>query len=197
MSAHVGIDILGDYLVRDDRYDHVAHGSRLLFTAIALGLAGAAATCLFAHLCRAAASLRMRARMLALRRAQVATGIAAIALLALLVVPAMEIIDVLRAGGDVDSLADAFGGSLLLGIATTLGCALAWSGAIVALVAWLLRHRERVVRLLYELLGVGHLPGRCDHERLAPRTVAANNPARLAKHCSKRGPPAIPAVLVY
>lgn len=194
VSAHVSIDILGDYLVRDDSYDHVAHGSRLLFTVIALGLGAVTGIHLFLRLCRAAASLRLRARMLHLRLGQIAGAVAIIALLALLIVPAMETLDALRAGSNVDSIADAFGGSLLLGISTTLSCALVWSGVIVALAAWLLRHRERVVQLFFELLGVRRRREQRTHERLAPGTVIANSPARLAKRCSKRGPPA-PAAL--
>ncbi|MGB6986122.1 MAG: hypothetical protein WBD74_09150, partial [Candidatus Aquilonibacter sp.] len=137
VCAHVGIDVLGDYLVRDDSYDHVAHGSRLFFTLSALGLGTVAGLYLFSHLCAAAATLRVRVRMLYLRRSQVAGAIACIVLLALVFVPVMETIDAIRAGADLDSLADAFGGSLLLGICTTLGCALAWSAALLGVAAWL------------------------------------------------------------
>jgi len=192
VSAHVGIDILGDYLVRDDTYDHVAHGSRVLFTLAALGLAAGAGLYLFTALCAAASSIRVRARMLHLRAGSIAGAFALIALLALVTVPVMETIDTLRAGGDVDSLADAFGGSLLLGISTTLGCAAAWSAVIFALGAWLVRYRERVAQLLYQLASIRRTPDVRQHERLAPEVVIANSPARLARRSSKRGPPRPP-----
>ncbi|HTZ55139.1 MAG TPA: hypothetical protein VMB20_08730 [Candidatus Acidoferrum sp.] len=196
VSAHVGIDVLGDYLVRDDSYDHVAHGSRVLFTLCALGLAALIGLYLFSHLCTAAASLRERVRMIRIRRSQMAAAIACIALLALFFVPAMETLDALRAGADVDSPADAFGGSLLLGISTTLGCALAWSGALLGVVAWLVRHRDRVARLLFELLNVGRTQVAGAHERLAPAALLASAPARRTRHRSKRGPPATATALL-
>jgi hypothetical protein len=189
VSAHVGIDVLGDYLVRDDSYDHLAHDSRLLFTVIALLLAAAAAVQCFLYLCAAAASIQTRARLLHLRPAQVAGACALIALLALLVVPAMETIDALQAGADVDSLADAFGGSMLLGVITTLGCALAWCGLIVALVGWFARHRERVARLLYELLVPSETPLACAYASRWNTPALAIDPNRRARCRSKRGPP--------
>ncbi len=196
VSAHIGIDVLGDYLVRDDSYDHVAHGSRVLFTFSALGLGTVAGIYVVSHLCAAAATLRQRVRMLSLPRTQVAGAIACIALLALVFVPVMETIDALRAGADVDSLADAFGGSLLLGISTTLGCALAWSGALLGVMAWLVRHRERVVQLLFELLNAGRTQVAGAHERRAPAALLASAPARRTRHRSKRGPPAMAATLL-
>jgi hypothetical protein len=197
VSAHVGIDVLGDYLVRDDSYDHVAHGSRELFTLCALGLGTFVGVYLFSHLCTAAASLRTRVRMLRLRSEHVALAIAGIALLTLVFVPGMETLDALRAGADVDSLADAFGGSLLLGISTSLAGALVWSGVLLGIAAWLVRHRERVARALFAFLSIRHTQRPSTHERRAPSAVLASPPARRARHRSKRGPPAMaPALLV-
>jgi signal transduction histidine kinase len=198
VSAHVGIDVLGDYLVRDDSYDHVAHGSRVLFTLCALGLGAAVGLYLFSRLCAVVASLRLRVRMLRLRRAHIAAAIAGIALLTLLFVPAMETIDALRAGADLNSLADAFGGSLLLGISTSLAGALCWSGLLLGMAAWLVRHRERVACLLVAILRIRHTPRAPTHERRAPSAVLASAPARRARHRSKRGPPATAtALLLY
>ncbi|MGC2129383.1 MAG: hypothetical protein WA629_04710 [Candidatus Aquilonibacter sp.] len=189
VSAHVGIDVLGDYLVRDDSYDHLAHDSRLLFTAIALLLAAAAAVQCFLYFCTAAASIQTRVRLLHLRPAQIACACALIALLALLVVPAMETIDALQAGADIDSLADAFGGSILLGVVTTLACAVAWCGLIVALVGWFARQRERAARLLYELLVPSEAPLACAHTSRENAPAVAIDPNRHARCRSKRGPP--------
>jgi hypothetical protein len=198
VSAHVAIDVLGDYLVRDDSYDHVAHGSRVVFTLCALGLGAVIGLYLFSRLCSAAASLRMRVRMLRLRRSHIAAAVAAIALLTLLFVPTMETLDALRAGADIDSLADAFGGSLLLGISTSLAAALAWCGLLLGIAAWLVRHRERVVRLLVAILCIRATLRASTHERRAPSAVLASAPARRARHRSKRGPPATaPALLGY
>jgi hypothetical protein len=195
VSAHVAIDVLGDYLVRDDSYDHLAHGSRVLFTFVALGLAGVAGFYLFSHLCAAASSLRARVQLLRVARRHIILAIAGTLALAFLVVPTMETVDALRAGGDIDSLADAFGGSLVLGISTTIACALVWSGAVLGLAAWLVHHRERVVRLLSAFLHVkhGHVP--CAHERGVPVALLASAPSRRTRHRSKRGPPATGSAL--
>lgn len=198
VSSHVAIDVLGDYLVRDDTYDHLAHGSRVLFTIAALGLAGLAGLYLFSQMCAAASSLRERVRMLRIARGHVAAAITGTIALALLVVPAMETLDALRAGGDIDSLADAFGGSLALGIATTVSCALVWSGMILGLTAWLVRHRERVARLLFAFLHISDAHVACAHERRVPAALLASAPTRRTRHRSKRGPPPMAAhVPVY
>jgi hypothetical protein len=189
VSAHVGIDVLGDYLVPDDSYDHLAHDSRLLFTAIALVLAAAAAIHCFLHFCAVATSIRMRIRLLHVPPARVAGVCVAIALLALLAVPAMETIDAILAGAEVDSLADAFGGSLLLGIGTTLGCALAWCGLFAWVVGWFARHRERVARLLYDVLVPNAAPLLCTRTNRETTGAAASDPVQHSRCRSKRGPP--------
>jgi hypothetical protein len=195
VSAHVGIDVLGDFLVRDDSYDHVAHGSRVFFTLAALGLGATAGFYLFSQLCAAAASLHLRVRMLRIRRTHVLAVVGCVVVLALIVVPVMETIDALRAGGDVDSLADAFGSSLLLGISTTIACALVWSGAVLGVAAWLVRYRDRVAALLAAFF---HAPGARvaqTHERRAPAAILASASARRTRHHSKRGPPPTSALI--
>jgi hypothetical protein len=189
VSAHVGIDVLGDVLVRDDTYDHLAHGSRVLFTLTALGLGATAGLYVFSHLCAAAASLRLRVRMLRIRRTRVVAGIACAIALALLLVPLMETIDVLRAGGDVDSLADAFGSSLLLGISTTVAAALVWSGVVLGVAAWLLRYRDHIVTLLAAFLQPRRARRACAHSRRAAAATLTSASARRARHHAKRGPP--------
>jgi len=187
--AHVAIDVLGDYLVRDDTYDHVAHGSRELLTLLAFCVAAYAGSILFARLCTAAASMRTRIRMLRIPRRHWLLAFAAIAVLALVLVPSMEGFDALRAGREVDDLGDLFGGSLLLGITSTLACASLCCGAILGLCAWLARHRERVARLLYECLTVQRTSRAAIAMRRAPAKTPALHPARAMKRRSKRGPP--------
>ena len=189
VSAHVGIDVLGDYLVRDDSYDHLAHDSRLLFTVIALALAAVAAVQCFLYFCAAAASIRVRVRLLRVQPTHIAGACGAIALLALLAVPAMETLDALQAGAKVDSLADVFGGSIQLGVVTTLGCVVTWCGLIVAVVGWFARHRERVAQLLYELLVVSQAPLACAHASRESAPALASDPVRDARCRCKRGPP--------
>lgn len=196
VSAHIGIDVLGDFLVRDDTYDHVAHGSRELFTLVALALAAAAALFLFSHLCGVAASFSQRVRLLQVRRTHVVAATGCAVILTLLLVPTMETIDAVRAGGDIESLADAFGGSLLLGICTTIACAFLWSGLVIGVVVWLAHHRDRVARLLAAFFRFRGTHSLCNRERRAPAAFLASAPARRARHHSKRGPPPAAALVL-
>lgn len=189
VGAHLAIDILGDYLLPDDTYDHVAHASRELFTLLAFLAAGSAAVLSFSRFFRSAASIGTRVRLLRIHPSHIAAAFGAIALLALVFVPTMETIDTLRAGGSVDDLSDAFGGSLLLGMSSTLACAVLCCGAILAFVAWFARHRDRVASLIYELAAPQIARPLCGHERRALAIVIATDPARATRRRSKRGPP--------
>jgi hypothetical protein len=196
VSAHVGIDVLGDYLVRDDSYDHVAHGSRELFTVFALLLAAGAGCHLLSRLCTTAASIRARVRLLQLSRIQLARFAAAVVLVALALVPAMETIDAMRAGVGVDSLADAFGSSLLLGTSVTIASALVWCAVLFGITAWLCKHRESVARLIYESLAVSSVLPACEHESRERAAIAGHIRERRALRRPKRGPPAVRIVPV-
>jgi hypothetical protein len=189
VAAHVGIDVLGDFLVRDDSYDHVAHGSRELFTIVALLLAAGAGAHLFSRMCAAASSIRMRVRFLRLSGKGAIRFSASVSLVALILVPAMETIDALRAGADVDSLADAFGSSLLLGVSVTLACALLCCAIIVGLAAWLCRHRESVARIIYELLAVAPPVLHYASETRTRDAIAVYTHERRTRRRTKRGPP--------
>jgi len=189
VSAHVGIDILGDYLVRDDSYDHVAHGSRELFTMLALLPAAGVGVRLFSRLCVAAASIRTRVRFLRFSRYQLAGFTVAVVLATLVLVPSMEAIDAARAGVDVDSLADAFGSSMLLGTTVSLVCALIWCGVLFCIALWLSKHRESVARLLYELIAIARGAPSCIHQSRTRETISVATRERRAQRRSKRGPP--------
>ncbi len=189
VAAHVGIDILGDYLVRDDSYDHIAHGSRELFTIVALLLAAGVGAHLFWQMCAAASSIRTRARFLHLSGKVVIRSSTGVVLIALMLVPAMETIDALRAGADVDSLADAFGSSLLLGTSVTVACALLCCAVVFGLAAWLCRHRESVARIVYELLAVAEPVLHYANETRAREAIAVYAHECRTRPRPKRGPP--------
>ncbi len=189
--SHWAIDVLGDYLVPDDAYDHVAHGSRIDIFALALGLAALLAWRVLSAMFRAARSERARVLLIRISRRYAIGATLATVALALSLVPAMEAFDTLRAGGDVDSLADAFGGSLMLGIATTLGCALVTCAAVYTVLRWICRHRERFAACLSKLIELARprldIPGVLRECRgNTPRAILLRTAAR-----SKRGPPAL------
>ena len=196
VAAHVGIDIAGDYLLPDDTYDHVAHGSRELFTAIAMCCAAGAGAIFVRRTLAAAARLRTRVRLWRFTRARALSATGVIAALSLAIVPLMETLDTLRSGGEIDSLADAFGGSLLLGGSITLACALVCGAVIFALLGWICRHRDTVVRILGALLArETDWPGIAYAQRNRA-TLLARLRERRAQRRSKRAPP-LPARLQF
>jgi hypothetical protein len=189
VSAHVGIDIAGDYVLRVDAYDHLAHGSRELFTLIAVLCASGAGVILMRRLFAAASTLPSRVRLLTLSRTYVLPWYAAVAALALVAVPLMECVDALRDGSAIESLADAFGGSMLLGTSITLVCAAAICTLLFGLVAWLCRYRNEVARLVEALVSPERSPLRPGYaERGRASIVTRARELRAQRRC-KRGPP--------
>ena len=78
----------------------------------------------------------------------------------------------------------------LLGVGTTLGCAVAWCGLIVAS-GRLVRASSRArCALLYELLVASQAPLACAHASRESAPAAAVDRDRDARCRSKRGPPA-------
>jgi hypothetical protein len=191
VAAHVGIDVAGDYLLPDDSYDHVAHGSRELFTIAALLCACGAGTLLMQRMLSAVASLPARVRLLRMPRRKFAGAAAAVSALALFIVPLMETFDAIRGGGDIDSLADAFGGSLLLGAGITLACALAVCAAVIAVLAWLCRHRDHVARFVGSLIARAQPAPRVEFAQRARRSLLTRAREHRAQRRSKRGPPTL------
>src|SRR5262249_54274594 len=139
--AHVVIDVIADYLVPHASFDDVgSHGSRELIVSIAVGAAGIIALRGFRLCCEAAARRGVRAPEAPRWPLGVWFVLATVAL-ACAAVPAMEWIDTLLAGQPLGDLADAFGGSVILGLGTTVLCAGAFALATFALVRWLLSYR--------------------------------------------------------
>ena len=150
--AHFAIDVAGDYLLARDSYDHLAHGSRELLTGLALVLAVFLAARGLKICCEIATKHRGRlARpVLGLREA---LGLIAGAVTASVVfVPAMELLDGRLDGAPVLRLADAFGGSILLGLTTTLLCASFVALLVYATVRWLISHRDSIATMLETLM---------------------------------------------
>lgn len=185
--SHWAIDVLGDYLVADDTYDHIDHGSRLAVTLAALAAASFASWRALGPLLHAGRAQRVRLTFALSPRYALAAMVPA-AILALAIVPSMEWLDALQHGGDVDSVADLFGGSLALGIATTLGSVVACGLAILAFLRWIGRHRDRIVTF-FTRAGRMLRPLDASSIRLRARTQTPSYALVLARRRSKRGPP--------
>jgi hypothetical protein len=150
--AHGTIDIIADYLVAHASYDDVSsHDSRGLVVALAAIVAGAVALHGLRLCCDAAAHRTLASSPApSWRSAPLFAG--ATMLLASIAVPAMELLDSRLAGTTLAGLDDAFGGSVLLGLSTTLACAAAVAIAVFALARWLLSHRDRIIAAIVGII---------------------------------------------
>ncbi len=150
--AHTVVDVVGDYALAHDTYDHVAHGSREVLSGAALVLAVILAGRGLRACCEIASINRSRLAVPALRFPQLLAFVAAAVAGSAALVPSMEWLDGRLAGTPVTTLDDAFGGSLLLGLVTTVVCAAAVALLIYAVVHWLVSHRDSIVTIIVTLL---------------------------------------------
>jgi hypothetical protein len=188
--AHFAIDILGDYALAHDSYDHLRHGSRELISGIALLVAALLAARGLRICCEIAAKHRARLLRPALRVRDVFGVVFGAAAISAMLVPGMEYLDGRLDGSPVLRLADAFGGSILLGVGTTLVCAATVALFICALARWLISHRDSIATIIETFLrwfGESLLPSA--YERVAPRQTSYRRRAIHALRLAKRGPP--------
>lgn len=189
--AHVAIDVVGDYALPHDTYDNLAHSSREIVSVFAAVVAVFLLARGLRLCCEIGAVNRTRVRVATgwLREFWAFAG--GVAAASACVVPAMEWLDCRFVGVAVDDLDDAFGGSVLLGIATTVLCAFLIAGAIYAIAAWLTSHRDTIATIIETLLGrsTGAVrPRRADLARYL--TVPRRRRTAHALRLCKRGPPA-------
>jgi hypothetical protein len=187
--AHGTIDVIADYLVAHASYDDVSsHDSRGLVVALAAIVAAAIALHGLRLCCDAAAHRTLASSPApSWRSAPLFAG--ATMLLAALIVPAMELLDSRLAGTTLAGLDDAFGGSVLLGLSTTLACAAAVAIAVFALARWLLSHRDRIIAAI---VGIMHFRSQAYTGPRRSRSFAGAPicPRRLsALRRGKRAPP--------
>lgn len=187
--AHFAIDVVGDFALKHDAYDGVAHGSREYAAAFAIGFAVLAA----GRGLRACCDLAQRARGRLAPPEFTIPGRVGYALLAISIacmgVPAMEWLDNILDAAPLAQLGDAFGGSLVLGLATTLLCAAFVTAIFYAFARWLLEHRDVIVAMVATLLQ------RCNHVAAALRIdvdlhgLYHQASSAVALCLAKRGPP--------
>jgi hypothetical protein len=90
----------------------------------------------------------------------------------------------------VNGFGDAFGGSLLLGLATTLLCAFAFAMSIYHFARWMISHRDSIATIIETLLRTVEDHARPSEFDLARQLVTPRRRRPLtALQLSKRGPP--------
>jgi len=187
--AHVAIDVVGDYALDRDSYDHLRHGSRELVTGFALVVAAMLAVRGLRVCCEIAQRNRgsLARPMLGLPELLGALGTAVAA--SVVAVPAMELFDGRLDGVAVTNLADAFGGSIALGVATTILCAALVASVVYGLALWLISHRDSIATIIETLLRrIVTAPPRSAYD-LATQRFIPNRCALPALRLAKRGPP--------
>jgi len=185
--AHLAIDIAGDYLLPHDAYDDVAHDARTVVAAAAAAflLAGAARS-LYTSV---RAMLGRRGAVAAIRIGSPIVFVGAVIGMSVPLLLAMETIDALAARRDVDDLGDLFGGSIALGLGTTLAVAALVAVTAYAVLRFFLRTRAAVARAIGGLFQTRERASQHPFTGLARQgrlVVARPAPTR---HAAKRGPP--------
>ncbi len=189
--AHFAIDVVGDYALTNDSYDHLRHGSRELMTGVALVIAALLAARGLHVCCEIAATNRTRLLRPALRLRETLGLLVAAAGASVVIVPAMEYLDGRLDGVPVERLSEAFGGSIPLGLGTTLVCATAVALVVYTIARWLISYRDSIATIIGTLLArIGGAVRPNSYglvvQLVTPRRRRSPNALRL----SKRGPPA-------
>jgi hypothetical protein len=187
--AHGTIDVFADYLVDHASFDDVgSHESRSILVAVALVAAGIVALRGLKICCEAAARRTTATPNPPGWRIGLAFA-GATALLTCLAVPAMEWLDTSLAGGTLDGLTDAYGGSLLLGLASSAACAAIVAFVIFGIVRWLLSHHARIVAAIVDVIRRWYEAVPAVQQLRRFTSVRFTLQRDHARPCGKRAPP--------
>jgi hypothetical protein len=189
--AHFAIDVVGDYVLPRDSYDYLDHGSRELMTGLALLLASALAVRGLRVCCEIGVANRTRLARPALALGHTLGFMIFAITTSVVAVPGMEYVDGLLDGARVDSLGDAFGGSIPLGLATTLLCSALVASLVYLLARWLISHRDTIATIIETIMRRTDVALRPSaYELIAQLLWPRRRRAAHALRLSKRGPPA-------
>ncbi|MFY9664698.1 MAG: hypothetical protein WAK19_09600 [Candidatus Cybelea sp.] len=189
--AHFAIDVIGDYALPKDSYDHLGHGSREMIAGVAFMLAAFLAARGLRACCEVAAANRTRLLRPGLRIWEMLGMLAGAVAASTLLVPAMECLDGRLAGVPVRELDDAFGGSITLGIGTTLVCAAAVALLVCGLAHFLISHRDSIATIILTIFGRLSADVRPNgYDRVGLQLTTRRRRAPTALRLAKRGPPA-------
>ncbi len=189
--AHSAIDVLGDFALPRDSYDHLRHGSREFVTGVALLVALLLAARGLRICCDIAAKHRARLLRPVFGLQETLAMLFGAVTASLAIVPAMEFFDGRLDGIPVRGLGEAFGGSIPLGVATTIAAAGLFAAVLYAVARWLISHHDSIATIIEFLLrpfaGARRAPG---YDRLGRHVILRRRRAQSALRLAKRGPPA-------
>lgn len=189
--AHLAIDVLGDYALTRDSYDHLRHGSRELMTGLAFLIAVVLAVRGLRVCCDIAAQHRTRLLRPVVGIQETVAMLVAAVTTSLAIVPAMEYLDGRLDGIPVRGLGEAFGGSMLLGVATTFAAAGLFALIVYAVARWLISHHDSIATIVEFLLRpVTSTPRVPAYDRFGRHVTLKRSRTLNALRLAKRGPPA-------
>lgn len=189
--AHLAIDFVGDYALAHDSYDHIQHGSRVLVSGVAILIALVLAARGLRVCCEIAARHRTRLLRPALRVREILRMVGGAAVISVAIVPAMEYLDGWLSGTPVRQFSDAFGGSIPLGLVTTVCCAAVVALFVCLIAHWLISHRDSIAAVIETFSNPVKdcvLPG--GHDVFCAPFTLHRRRAIYALRLAKRGPPA-------
>lgn len=189
LVAHLGIDVIGDYALPHDTYDGMAHDSRIGVVVAALGLALVVGFGVLWSALDAAAHGGRHGHRLRIVGSP-SRFCVVVVLLALGAVAGMESLDGILSGAGVNDLADAFGGSLLLGIGVTIPIGLIVALGAVRAARVIERARTLLVHAFLDLvLRLRRLAALGDPSADRERPALFHVLATYLGRAHKRGPP--------
>jgi hypothetical protein len=188
LVAHIAIDALGDVALVRDAYDGLAHGSRDL---AALGLVAGAVTLAMRFVLAALGGTAGRDR---LSRALIVPSspvafIGGVMLGAVVLLIGMESLDALVATGGLTDLADALGGSALLGLAVAVPVAGLLGWCAWRALRWVAATRDALLRAIGAIFSITVLPVRPSASHLGRVAVPVVRSSTVLRRAAKRGPP--------
>ena len=156
LTAHMVIDAAGDFVLRHDTYDDVAHASRIWAVLAAVGLLSAGGFVLLWSSLESALldhtrATRISGVRLGFVRHPVWIGVAVL-VLSIAAVMGMECVDVLLSGHAVSGVSQALGGSAWLGLSVTSLCALLSAAGALRFARSIDRARAVLVRAFAALV---------------------------------------------
>jgi hypothetical protein len=192
-AAHSLIDIIGDYALPHDSYDGMAHHARTLaFVVVLIFAIGGVLRLLWSAIDAGHASTgTFRELVRPVLALPVWRFAAAITIVALLTVVAMESVDSLLDGVRIDDFADVLGGSIPLGMAVTLTISIFIGAAVSHLFRAIAAAHRTIVEIVHALfVGTGRRAGSQRAARTALLLESFSSPnSPLSTRTGKRAPP--------
>jgi hypothetical protein len=190
--AHVAIDIVGDFALPHDTYDAIAHGSRELVAGIALAAAVILAFRGLRICFDVAVANRGRLPGHDLNVRQALAFFAGVLVASGILVPAMELLDARLDGTVLGGVDDAFGGSMLLGLAVTAACVALVAGIVFTVARLIVSYRDTIEAIVVSLLGRANDRNCPNTQELRRRSVRPHRHGTVhALRLCKRGPPRV------